>query len=63
MADLILELRVFGTVGSDMCFPSTHPASVGFRFSFDKTTTEADVVLIIDRDYPCIPFRFIGRKS
>ena len=63
MPDFILELRVFDTVGSDMYFPSTHPASVGFRFSFDKTTTEADVVPTIDCDDLCIPFRSVGRKS
>ena len=62
-ADLILELRVFDTVSSDMCIPSTHPANVCFRFSLDKATTEADVIVIIDCNEPCIRFRSIGRKG
>ena len=57
MADLIPGLRVFDTGGSDMCFPSTHRASLGFRFSFDKATTEADMILMIDCDVPWIPSR------
>ena len=40
-----------------MCFPMTHRASLGFRYSFDKATTEADVILIIDCDVPWIPSR------
>ena len=39
-ANLIPGLRVFETGGSDKCFPSAHPASLGFRFSFDKAATE-----------------------
>ena len=57
MADLIPGLRVFDAGGSDKCFPSTQRASLGFRSSFDKATTEADVILIIDCDVPWIPSR------
>ena len=49
-ANMIIGLRVFETGGSDMCFPSAHPASLGFGFSFDRATTEADVILTIDSD-------------
>ena len=57
LADMIPGLRVLDTGGSDMCFPSTHNASLGFRFSFDKSTTEADLILVIDCDVPWIPSR------
>lgn len=33
LADKIPGLRVFDTGGSDMCFPLTHSAALGFRFS------------------------------
>lgn len=57
IADLVPGLRVFDTAGSDMCFPSTHPASVGFRYSVDNATTDADVILVLECDVPWIPSR------
>lgn len=57
LTETIPALRVFDTGGSDMCFPPTHSAALGFRFSFDKATTEADVILILDCDVPWIPSR------
>ena len=63
MADTVPGLRVFDTGGSDMCFPSTHRASLGFRFSFHEATTEADLILIIDCDVPWIPSRNPPRED
>jgi thiamine pyrophosphate-dependent acetolactate synthase large subunit-like protein len=57
LTETIPGLRVFDTGGSDMCFPLTHSAALGFRFSFDKATTEADIILILDCDVPWIPSR------
>ena len=63
LANAIPGLRVFDTGGSDMCFPMTHRASLGFRFSFDKVTNEADLILIIDCDVPWIPSRNPPRED
>ena len=57
LADLIPGIRVHDTGGSDMCFPSTHPASEGFRLSFDECTRDADVIFLLDCDVPWIPTR------
>lgn len=60
LADLIPGIRVQDTGGSDMCFPSSHIASEGFRLpglSFDILTKDSDVVLLIDCDVPWIPSR------
>jgi thiamine pyrophosphate-dependent acetolactate synthase large subunit-like protein len=55
LAELIPGIRVHDTGGSDMCFPTSHPASAGFRLSMDECTTNADVVLLLDCDIPWIP--------
>lgn len=57
LADNVPGLRVFDVGGSDMCFPASHPASQGFRLSFDECTRDADVILILDTDVPWIPSR------
>ena len=57
IANQVPRLRIFDTAGSDMCFPSTHPASVGFRYSVDNATMDADVILVLDCDVPWIPSR------
>lgn len=57
LADAIPGIRVHDTGGSDVCFPFTHPASEGFRHSFDKCTEDADVILLLDCDVPWIPSR------
>ena len=63
LADTIPGLRVFDTGGSDMCFPFSHPASLGMRYSFHEATTEADVILVLDCDVPWIPSRNRPRKD
>ncbi|KAJ7091422.1 thiamine pyrophosphate enzyme [Mycena belliarum] len=57
LADVIPGIRVHDTGGSDVCFPSTHPASEGFRLSFDECTKDADVIFLLDCDVPWIPSR------
>jgi thiamine pyrophosphate-dependent acetolactate synthase large subunit-like protein len=57
LADAIPGIRVHDTGGSDVCFPTTHPASEGFRLSFHECTKDADVILLLDCDVPWIPSR------
>lgn len=57
LADLVPGLRVHDTGGSDMCFPFDHPASLGFRLSFDGCTRDADTILLLNCDVPWIPAR------
>ena len=57
LADLIPGIRVHDTGGSDVCFPSWHIASEGFRLSFDDCTRHADVIFLLDCDVPWIPSR------
>ena len=57
LADLIPGIRIHDTGGSDMCFPSTHPASEGFCLSFNQCTQDADVIFMLDCDIPWIPSR------
>lgn len=63
LADLIPGIRVHDTGGSDVCFPSSHPASEGFRLSFDECTKDADVIFLLDCDVPWIPSRNAPQKS
>ncbi|KAI0973661.1 thiamine pyrophosphate enzyme [Xylaria arbuscula] len=55
--DLIPGIRVHDTGGSDVCFPFTHIASEGSRFSTHECTKDADVILLLDCDVPWIPSR------
>lgn len=63
LADKIPGLRVHDTGGSDMCFPFSHPASLGCRLGYDESTSDADVVLMLDCDVPWIPARNPPRKD
>jgi thiamine pyrophosphate-dependent acetolactate synthase large subunit-like protein len=63
LADKIPGLRVHDTGGSDMCFPSSHSASLGFRLASDECIRDADVVLILDCDVPWIPARNPPRQD
>ncbi|KAI1093304.1 thiamine pyrophosphate enzyme [Rostrohypoxylon terebratum] len=63
LADLIPGIRVHDTGGSDVCFPSSHPASEGFRLSYDDCTKDADVIFLLDCDVPWIPMRNPPHKS
>ncbi|KAI1110546.1 thiamine pyrophosphate enzyme [Nemania sp. NC0429] len=57
LADLIPGIRVHDTGGSDVCFPFTHAASEGSRFSTHECTKDADMILLLDCDVPWIPSR------
>jgi thiamine pyrophosphate-dependent acetolactate synthase large subunit-like protein len=57
LADIVPSIRVHDTGGSDVCFPFSHPASEGSRFSTHECTTEADVIVLLDCDVPWIPSR------
>jgi thiamine pyrophosphate-dependent acetolactate synthase large subunit-like protein len=55
LADKIPGLRVLDTGGSDMCFPTDHPAALGLRYGSDPAITTADFILVVDCDVPWIP--------
>ncbi|KAI1177943.1 putative thiamine pyrophosphate enzyme [Nemania sp. FL0916] len=57
LADLIPGIRVHDTGGSDVCFPFSHPASEGSRFSMHDCTKDADMIFLLDCDVPWIPSR------
>jgi len=63
LADAIPGLRVHDTGGGDMCFPFSHPASLGMRYGSDKCTTDADVIIILDCDVPWVPARNAPRAD
>ncbi|KAF9888275.1 hypothetical protein FE257_008845 [Aspergillus nanangensis] len=47
--------RVLDALGSDVCFPYSHPASLGVRIGRDESIERADVILVLDCDVPWIP--------
>ncbi|EXJ70835.1 uncharacterized protein A1O5_05825 [Cladophialophora psammophila CBS 110553] len=55
LADKIPGLRVLDTGGSDMCFPTDHPAALGLRYGAEPAITTADFILVVDCDVPWIP--------
>ncbi|KIX97352.1 uncharacterized protein Z520_06804 [Fonsecaea multimorphosa CBS 102226] len=55
LADRIPGLRVLDTGGSDMSFPTNHPAALGLRYGADPAITTADFILVVDCDVPWIP--------
>ncbi|KAK8115335.1 Thiamine pyrophosphate enzyme [Apiospora kogelbergensis] len=55
LANTVKGLKVLDTGGSDMCFPSTHPAWLGLRYGIDTEIRGADVILVVDCDVPWIP--------
>ena len=57
LVNAVPGLQVLDTGGSDVCFPFSHPASLGMRYGFHEATTEADVILVLDCDVPWIPSR------
>ncbi|KEF59870.1 uncharacterized protein A1O9_04718 [Exophiala aquamarina CBS 119918] len=62
LADRI-PLRVLDTGGSDMCFPSNHPAALGLRYGSDPAITTADYILVVDCDVPWIPTQCNPRRG
>jgi len=57
LAELVPGLRVYDVLGSDVCFPFSHTAFVGFSLGIDDCTRSADVILLLDCDVPWIPSR------
>ncbi|EXJ81817.1 hypothetical protein A1O1_07882 [Capronia coronata CBS 617.96] len=55
LAERVPGLRVLDTGGSDMCFPTDHPAALGLRYGSDPAITTADFILVVDCDVPWIP--------
>jgi thiamine pyrophosphate-dependent acetolactate synthase large subunit-like protein len=57
LADMVKGLRVYDVLGSDVCFPFSHRAFVGYSLGIDDCTRDADVILLLDCDVPWIPSR------
>lgn len=55
LANLVRNLRVLDTGGSDMSFPANHPAWLGMRYGMDPSVQTADVILVLECDTPWIP--------
>ena len=63
LADVIPRIRVYDACGSHMCFPFSHPASLGFRISTHDCMKEADVIIILECDVLWIPSQNLPRKD
>ena len=55
LADTVPGLRVIDALGSDVCFPFSHPASLGVKIGSDESIRTADFILVVDCDIPWIP--------
>lgn len=55
LAKSISGTRALDALGSDVCFPYTHRASLGVRIGKDASIEEADAIIFIDCDVPWIP--------
>ncbi|KZL86978.1 thiamine pyrophosphate enzyme, partial [Colletotrichum incanum] len=55
LAESVPGIRVLDALGSDVCFPYSHRASLGVRIGRDASIEEADVILIFDCDVGWIP--------
>lgn len=55
LADVLPNLAILDTGGSDVCFPADHPGYLGVRFGVHQRIAEADVILVVDCDVPWIP--------
>lgn len=55
LADTIPGLRVIDALGSDVCFPFSHPASLGLQIGGHESIRTADVIIVVDCDVPWIP--------
>jgi thiamine pyrophosphate-dependent acetolactate synthase large subunit-like protein len=63
LADTVPGLRILDALGSDVCFPFSHPASLGLRIGRDESIRIADVIVIVDCDVPWIPTQCAPRKD
>ncbi|KAF1957633.1 thiamine diphosphate-binding protein [Byssothecium circinans] len=55
--DTILDVHRNPEKSSDVSFPFSHRAFVGYSLGFDDCTRDADVILLLDCDVPWIPSR------
>lgn len=55
LAESVPGVRVLDALGSDVCFPYSHRASLGVRIGKDESIERADVIVIFDCDVPWIP--------
>jgi thiamine pyrophosphate-dependent acetolactate synthase large subunit-like protein len=55
LAEAVPGTRVLDALGSDVCFPSSHRASLGVGMGRHDSIEEADVILVIDCDVTWIP--------
>lgn len=58
LCDGLPGIRVFDTLGSDMCFPADHPSSGGLAYGVHENIKTADMILVIDCDVPWIPTQY-----
>lgn len=58
LADGLPGVRVLDTLGSDMCFPASHPGSLGLMYGVHERIRTADMILVIDCDVPWIPTQY-----
>ncbi|RMD42350.1 hypothetical protein DV735_g2805, partial [Chaetothyriales sp. CBS 134920] len=63
LAELIPGIRVQDGLGSDVCFPFSHRASLGVQIGSSEAVKTADSILIIDCDVPWIPTRCRPRED
>ena len=63
LVGLIPGIRVIDGLGSDVCFPYSHRASLGVQIGSSEATKTADVILVLDCDVPWIPTRCRPRKD
>lgn len=63
LANIVKGLKVLDTGGSDMCFPSNHPAWLGLRYGAEPAIKEADVIVVLDCDVPYVPTQCNPRED
>ncbi|KAH0593504.1 hypothetical protein MHUMG1_08642 [Metarhizium humberi] len=63
LAENIPGVRVLDALGSDVCFPFSHRASLGVAIGQHESIPEADVILVLDCDVPWIPTQCKPQKS
>ena len=63
LVESIPGIRVVDTLGSDVCFPFTHRASLGVRIGRDQSIVDADLILVLDCDVPWIPTQCQPKKD
>lgn len=62
LCDSLSGIRVLDTLGSDMCFPANHPASLGLAYGVHEHIKTADMILVIDCDVPWIPTQYCPKS-